>query len=66
VLAALTAAFGLWYRRLPGRALAASARVVAPPIRLLRGAHSGIAGDYVLWIVAGTAVIGGVWGITLR
>jgi hypothetical protein len=28
--------------------------------------HSGIVGDYLLWIAFGTAVVGGVWGITLR
>jgi uncharacterized membrane-anchored protein YjiN (DUF445 family) len=28
--------------------------------------HSGIVGDYLLWIAVGGAVIGGVWGLTLR
>jgi hypothetical protein len=27
--------------------------------------HSGVVGDYVMWITVGTAVIGGVWALTL-
>ena len=37
-----------------------------PPIHVLRAAHSGIIGDYVTWIVVGTAVVGGIWAVTLR
>jgi hypothetical protein len=28
--------------------------------------HSGIVGDYVMWITVGTALLGGVWALTLR
>lgn len=52
------AAWGLWRRRVPA--------FVGPPVRVLRAAHSGIIGDYVMWIVVGTAVVGGVWAVTLR
>ena len=60
------AAFGLWYRRLPQLAIAVGARIATPPVVALRAMHSGIVGDYLLWIAAGTALIGGIWGITLR
>jgi len=51
-------AWGLWRRRAPSFA--------GPPLRVLKAAHSGIVGDYVMWIVVGTALIGGVWAVTLR
>jgi hypothetical protein len=65
VLGAL-GALGLWYRRLPGLVLRVLARPLRPPLAALRLVHSGIVGDYVLWIAVGTAVIGGVWGLTLH
>ena len=58
VIALGVAAWGLWRRRVPSFA--------GPPIRVLKAAHSGIIGDYVTWIVVGTAVIGGVWAVTIR
>jgi multicomponent Na+:H+ antiporter subunit D len=57
-LAVATAAFGLWRRRL----LDACPR----PVMVFKELHSGIIGDYVMWIVLGTAVIGGVWAFTLK
>jgi len=39
---------------------------LAPPVRALKAVHSGVIGDYVMWLTVGTAVIGGVWAITLR
>jgi multicomponent Na+:H+ antiporter subunit D len=66
VLALALAAIGLWYRRLPRAALAAAARVVGAPAHALRAAHSGIVGDYVLWLAAGTVLLGGVWAVSLR
>ncbi|HZT16745.1 MAG TPA: complex I subunit 5 family protein [Gaiellaceae bacterium] len=65
-LAALTAAFGLWRHRLPELFRAAAGRALRPPVEVLRSAHSGIVGDYLLWLTIGTAVIGGVWAFTLR
>jgi multicomponent Na+:H+ antiporter subunit D len=65
VIALATAVFGLWHARLPGAVRAAGARVLGRPVALLRSGHSGIAGDYLLWIAAGTAVVGGIWAFTL-
>jgi multicomponent Na+:H+ antiporter subunit D len=57
-VALLAAAFGLWRRRF---------RAACPrPIVVLKALHSGVIGDYVMWIVLGTAVVGGVWAFTLR
>jgi len=39
---------------------------LGPPVRALKAVHSGVIGDYVMWLTVGTAVIGGVWAITLR
>jgi multicomponent Na+:H+ antiporter subunit D len=66
VLALATAAFGLWRRRLPKALRALGDRALRRPVDVLRAAHSGVIGDYVMWLTVGTAVIGGVWAITLR
>ena len=59
LLTALTlAAFGLYRPPLP--------RVVLEPVRALKAVHSGLIGDYVMWLLVGTAVVGGVWAVTLR
>jgi multicomponent Na+:H+ antiporter subunit D len=57
-IAIVVAVWGLWRRRVPSLA--------GPPVRVLKAAHSGIIGDYVTWIVVGTALVGGVWAVTLR
>ena len=49
---------GLYRRRLP--------QPVAVPIRALRGLHSGVVGDYVTWLVVGTAVTGAAWALLLH
>ena len=36
------------------------------PVEPLRALHTGVIGDYVMWLTVGTAVIGGVWAILLR
>jgi hypothetical protein len=36
------------------------------PLVGLKALHSGIVGDYVMWLTVGTALIGGVWAVTLR
>lgn len=41
------------------------ARGLGPPVALLRSAHGGV-GEYLLWIAAGTAVVGGVRAVVLR
>jgi multicomponent Na+:H+ antiporter subunit D len=64
-IAAATAAFGLWHRRLPRGVLAAGARTLGPPVTAVRVAHSGIVGDYLLWLAAGSAMVAAVWALTL-
>ncbi len=55
--------FGSLYRdRLPQGVTRALARGLAP----LRAAHSGHVGDYVAWLTFGTAVIGGLFALTIR
>jgi multicomponent Na+:H+ antiporter subunit D len=65
-IALATAALGLWYRRVPRTVLDAARRVLAPPVAGVKAVHSGIVGDYVMWITVGTALLGGVWMLTLR
>jgi multicomponent Na+:H+ antiporter subunit D len=65
LVALATGALGLWHRRLPRAARTEVARALGPPCAVLRAAHSGIVGDYLLWIAAGTAAIGAVWAFTL-
>jgi hypothetical protein len=65
-LALLTAAFGLWRRRLPDAWRLAVGRAARGPVGGLHAVHSGVIGDYVMWITVGTALIGGVWALTLR
>jgi multicomponent Na+:H+ antiporter subunit D len=65
-IALLTAAFGLWRQRLPELVRALGARVLEPAIQSLKAVHSGVPGDYVMWLTLGTAVLGGVWTLTLR
>jgi multicomponent Na+:H+ antiporter subunit D len=66
LIAFATAAFGLYRRRVPAAVRNAGARILDPPIEGLKALHTGIAGDYVMWITVGTAVLGGVWALTLR
>jgi multicomponent Na+:H+ antiporter subunit D len=56
-LAALVALFGLGRRRLP--------EAVEPPLNALKAVHSGVIGDYVMWLTLGTAVLGGIWLLAL-
>jgi multicomponent Na+:H+ antiporter subunit D len=57
--------FGLYRRRIPDAVRAGAARVLDPPVAALKAVHSGIVGDYVMWLTVGTAVLGGVWLLTL-
>jgi multicomponent Na+:H+ antiporter subunit D len=65
-IAVAVAAFGLWRARLPTLVRELGTRTLGPPVQVVREAHSGIVGDYLLWLAIGTAVIGGVWAFTLR
>jgi multicomponent Na+:H+ antiporter subunit D len=66
VLTMLLTAFGLWRDRLPRAWRALGARLGGPPLAVLKTAHSGVIGDYVMWLTVGTALLGGVWALTLR
>jgi hypothetical protein len=55
------ALFGLFRRRLPEAFRAAGGRYVVPAVAGLKGIHSGIPGDYVMWITVGAALLGGIW-----
>jgi hypothetical protein len=65
-LALATAAFGLWRSRIPQAFRRSASRLLDPPLVVLKGAHSGVIGDYVFWIVIGTGVVGTIWAISLR
>jgi len=66
VITVLPAALGLWRRRLPRAWRASAGRVAPPPLAVVKGVHSGVIGDYVMWITVGTALLGGIWALTLR
>ena len=55
----------LYARRLP-TIVRAAATAMAPPLRVVRQAHSGHVGDYVAWFVVGIALLGGLIGVPLR
>ena len=60
MLALALATWGLYRPELGG------SRLFLPPARALKALHSGIVGDYVMWLTVGTALIGGIWAVTLR
>jgi multicomponent Na+:H+ antiporter subunit D len=59
------AAFGLYRRRLPALIHRRAARAADPVVASLKSLHGGAVGDYVTWIVTGTAVLGGVCALVL-
>jgi multicomponent Na+:H+ antiporter subunit D len=65
-IALVVGLFGLFRARIPAALRAGSRLVLEPPVQVLRTVHSGIVGDYVVWITVGSAVLGGVWALTLR
>jgi multicomponent Na+:H+ antiporter subunit D len=64
-IAAATAAFGLWHRRLPEGIRTAGARTLGPPVGVVRHAHTGIVGDYLLWLSGGALAVAAIWALTL-
>ena len=60
LLAAALAAFGLVRPQLGGIPL------LVAPARAVKAVHSGVIGDYVMWLTVGTAAIGGIWAVALR
>ncbi|HKV69075.1 MAG TPA: proton-conducting transporter membrane subunit [Gaiellales bacterium] len=65
LIAAATAALGLWHRRLPEASRRLGSRLLWPPVTVVRNAHSGIVGDYLLWLSAGATAVAAVWALTL-
>jgi multicomponent Na+:H+ antiporter subunit D len=63
-LALLLAASAL--RPRAARRRTAFVQAASVPVALLRAIHSGVIGDYVVYIAVGTAVLGGVWMLALR
>ncbi|MFN2555499.1 MAG: hypothetical protein ABR592_01270 [Nitriliruptorales bacterium] len=57
---------GLFYRRAPGGLRRRTAGLCMPPLRVLRGIHSGHVGDYVAWLSAGIAAFGALFVVALR
>lgn len=55
-LAMLVAAVGLYTDCLP-QPLRGASRLLRAPLRVLRAAHSGLLGDYVVWLLFGVAVL---------
>jgi multicomponent Na+:H+ antiporter subunit D len=41
-------------------------RALRPAVRGLKAVHSGVVGDYVMWVTVGTALVGGIWAIALK
>ena len=60
------AAFGLYRRRLPALVRRRAARLLDPPVTVLKGLHSGIVGDYVAWLTFGVAALGGLVALIVR
>jgi multicomponent Na+:H+ antiporter subunit D len=56
--AVAVAAAALGRERIPSTIAAPVRRVLLPPHRALRAAHSGHVGDYVAWLTFGTAALG--------
>ena len=65
LVAFAAAGLALWHARLPRSIRVGAARMLGPPVAVLRAGHSGIVGDYLLWIAAGTGIVGGIWALTL-
>jgi multicomponent Na+:H+ antiporter subunit D len=66
LIALATALFGLFRQRLPVAARGLGTRYLEPAVAGLKSLHSGIPGDYVMWITVGTGLLGGIWTLTLR
>jgi hypothetical protein len=56
----------LYRRRFPSAFEASAERIGIPLVRRLRHVHDGVTGDYVTWLCAGTAAIGGLLAVLIR
>ncbi len=65
LLAVVFAFAGLYHERAP-QPVALVGRAFGPPLRVLRGVHSGHIGDYAAWVLVGLAGIGALVGLPLR
>lgn len=65
-VALAVAGIGLYRSRMRGALARGAGRLAGPPVAALKAVHSGVVGDYVMWLVLGTAVLGGIWAVTLR
>jgi multicomponent Na+:H+ antiporter subunit D len=61
LLALLLAVHGLYRRRVDLRV-----KPLEPAFVALKRIHSGVIGEYVMWVVLGTALLGGIWAVGLR
>lgn len=66
VLAVVCAFVAIYVQRVPALLRTATARTVAPPLRVVRRLHSGHVGDYVAWLVVGVAGLAALVGFPLR
>jgi multicomponent Na+:H+ antiporter subunit D len=67
VLAAVGCAWlGIYRRRLPATIRKVAARGASPALTRLKLLHDGVVGDYVTWLVVGTAGIGALFALVLR
>ena len=64
--ALLVAALGLFGNRIQGSIAGAVTRVGQRVVAPMRALHSGHIGDYVAWLVAGVALLGGSFAIALQ
>ena len=60
------AALAIGRTRLPRSLRNGATRIGAPPLRALRAVHTGHVGDYVAWLVAGVALLGGLLAVAAR
>jgi len=64
--ATVAAGIGLWHAKLPASIRGGISRGLGPAFRGVRALHSGHVGDYVAWLTAGVAILGGLMAATLR
>jgi multicomponent Na+:H+ antiporter subunit D len=65
LLATALAGLTLFRRQIRSRALAGAERAMVVVLKRMRALNTGDVADYVTWLVAGTAVLGGLFAATL-
>lgn len=56
----------LFRNRLPNRMDKRIRRMLKPAVLVLNGWHSGHVGDYVVWLMIGTTLLGALWLVTVQ